>query len=94
MGTPGHVVLSPAAAGLPWRRRRGWDHTSIRRPDEECLPRWEGSWWLLLASEAEGEDGVVQPGGSLVVSELTAQAAPGWQLRERAAVALADGASS
>src|SRR5215211_5601264 len=43
MAAPGRVVLWPAAAGLPCRRRRGWDHTSIPRPGVGCLPRWEGS---------------------------------------------------
>jgi hypothetical protein len=43
MAAPGRMVLWPAVAGLPCRRRWGWDHTSIPRPGVGCLPRWEGS---------------------------------------------------
>jgi hypothetical protein len=49
IAAPGPLVRWPAVAGLPCRRRRGWDHTSIPYPGVGCFRWWEGSscsWWL------------------------------------------------
>jgi hypothetical protein len=54
IAAPGRVVLWPALAGLPCRRRRGWDHTSIPRPRCGVFSLVGGLIARRLASEAKG----------------------------------------
>jgi hypothetical protein len=86
IGTPELVVLQLTAAGLSCRQRQGWDDTSIPRPGEGCLPRWEGSsCGCWPPSDVKQRAGRSQAVGLLVVGELAEQVVRGWQIRNRAA---------
>jgi hypothetical protein len=91
IAAPGRVVLPSAAAGLPGRRRRGWDHTSIPRPEVGCFPGGRAHR-AAIGRGGEGErdgrqDSAGEAGSSVNLAERGAR---GDQDRERACVVLGD----
>ena len=95
MRTPERVVLQPTPAGRSCCHRQGWDDTSILRPGDGCLPRWEGSSCAVgLRGEGKQWEGRGQPVGLPVVGELAESVVAAGSLAIVLAVGLGDGAWS